>query len=212
MAGSQQYTIKWWNVTYFRGWHPAVHHQMVECYILQWLAASSTPTNGGMLHTSMAGSQQYNIKWWNVTYFNGWQPTVHQQMVECYILQWLAASSTPTNGGMLHTSMAGSQQYTIKWWNVTYFNGWQPAVHHQMVECYILQWLAASSTPTNGGMLHTSMADSQQYTNKWWNVTYFNGWQPAVQHQMVECYILQWLAASSTPTNGGMLHISAAGS
>ena len=40
----------------------------------------------------------------------------------------LAASSTPSNGGMLHISAAGSQPYTIKWWNFTYFRGWQPAV------------------------------------------------------------------------------------
>jgi len=68
----------------------------------------------------MAGSQQNNIKWWNVTYFSGWQPAVHHQMVECYIFQRLAASSKPSNGGMLHISVARSQQYTIKWWNVTY--------------------------------------------------------------------------------------------
>jgi len=85
-----------------------------------------------MLHTSVAGTQQYTIKWWNVTYFRGWLPAVYHQMVERYILQWLAANSPQSNGGMLHTSEAGCQQYTIKWWNVTYFSGWHPAVHHQI--------------------------------------------------------------------------------
>jgi len=191
VAGSKQYTIKLSNVTYFNGWQPAVHHQMVECYILQWLAASSTTSNVGMLHISVAGSQQYTIQWWNVTYFSAWQPAVHHQMVECYLFQCLAASSTPSNGEMLHISVAGSQQYTIKWGNVTYFSAWQPAVHHQMVKCYIFQRLATSSTPSNGGMLHTSVAGSQQYTIKWWNVTYFSGWQPAVHHQIARFCIMK---------------------